>query len=475
QRGPPAQPRSWRESLSVGSEWERGSRRRQERPEPWPVLTFERVPGREGAPPEPGFCVAEVTTVTVANVGASADNVFTTSVANAASLSGHVLSGRTALQIGDSLNTEKATLIVVHTDGSIVETAGLKGPAAPLTPGPQCPPTPAAPGQERGGTKYNWDPSVYDSELPVRCRNISGTLFKSRLGSGEAPVPSRPHTRRRAPCARVASGDRRRGRAATPETGLPSCLRLDSQVAGAGLASAVATPLVCSQSLFSPAGMFCPVGQRLSFPVVKSASAFPVTVTPSGQITTSGALTFDRASTVEATAVISESPAQGDVFAGATVQEAGVQPPCRVGHPEPHYPGYQDSCQIAPFPEAALPTSHPKIVLTSLPALAVPPSTPTKAVSPSVVSGLEMSEPRNWLYLEEMVNSLLNTQSCVNCGREALSECWCCHVANLGSRGACPSFQDWKDHQHVCGQSAAVTVQADEVHVTDSVMEKVTV
>ena len=49
-------------------------------------------------------------------------------------------SGRTALQIGDSLNTEKATLIVVHTDGSIVETSGLKGPAAPLTPGaPSCP------------------------------------------------------------------------------------------------------------------------------------------------------------------------------------------------------------------------------------------------------------------------------------------------------------------------------------------------
>ena len=50
--------------------------------------------------------------------------------------------------------------------------------------GPQSPPTPLAPGQEKGGTKYNWDPSVYDSELPVRCRNISGTLYKSRLGSG---------------------------------------------------------------------------------------------------------------------------------------------------------------------------------------------------------------------------------------------------------------------------------------------------
>lgn len=55
-------------------------------------------------------------------------------------------SGRTALQIGDSLSTEKATLIVVHTDGSIVETAGLKGPAAPLTPGAARPP-PGLPGQ----------------------------------------------------------------------------------------------------------------------------------------------------------------------------------------------------------------------------------------------------------------------------------------------------------------------------------------
>lgn len=35
--------------------------------------------------------ISEVTTVTVANVGPSADNVFTTSVANAASISGHVL------------------------------------------------------------------------------------------------------------------------------------------------------------------------------------------------------------------------------------------------------------------------------------------------------------------------------------------------------------------------------------------------
>lgn len=53
-----------------------------------------------------------------------------------------------------------------------------------LCQGPQSPPTPLAPGQEKGVSKYNWDPSVYDSELPVRCRNISGTLYKNRLGSG---------------------------------------------------------------------------------------------------------------------------------------------------------------------------------------------------------------------------------------------------------------------------------------------------
>lgn len=59
---------------------------------PWQLPTTPSPGGlwlQPGA--ESGSCVAEVTTVTVANVGASADNVFTTSVANAASLSGHVL------------------------------------------------------------------------------------------------------------------------------------------------------------------------------------------------------------------------------------------------------------------------------------------------------------------------------------------------------------------------------------------------
>ncbi|KAI1232660.1 hypothetical protein IHE44_0006493 [Lamprotornis superbus] len=355
---------------------------------------------------------AQVTTVTVANVGASADNVFTTSVANAASISGHVLSGRTALQIGDSLNPEKATLIVVHTDGSIVETTGIKGPSAPLTPGirqsacgPQSPPTPLTAVQGKSGTKYNWDPSVYENELPVRCRNISGILYKNRLGSGGRGRCIKQGDNWYSPTEFEAMA----GRASSKDW------KRSIRYAG--------RPLQCLIHS-GPIRLFVPYKRRKkeneipATPVKKNCSknitllpataATTFTVTPSGQITTSGALTFDRASTVEATAIISESPAQGDVFTGATVQDTSVQQPCRVSHPEPHYPSYQDNCQISPFPEAALPTSHPKIVLTSLPALAVPP-TPTKAMSPSVVNRLEVTEQRSWLYLEEMVNSLLST------------------------------------------------------------------
>uniref|UniRef100_A0A663M0P8 Deformed epidermal autoregulatory factor 1 homolog n=1 Tax=Athene cunicularia TaxID=194338 RepID=A0A663M0P8_ATHCN len=394
--------------------------------------------------------------------------------------------------------------------------------------GPQSPPTPLTSVQEKTGTKYNWDPSVYENELPVRCRNISGVLYKNRLGSGGRGRCIKQGdnwyspTEFEAMAGRASSKDWKRS---IRYAGRPLQCLIHDGILNPHAASCTCAACCDDMTLSGPVRLFVPYKRRKkenempATPVKKdcpknitllpATAATTFTVTPSGQITTSGALTFDRASTVEATAIISESPSQGDVFTGAAVQDTNVQQPCRVNHPEPHYPSYQDNCQISPFPEAALPTSHPKIVLTSLPALAVPPTTPTKAISPSVVNGLEVTEQRSWLYLEEMVNSLLNTaqqlktlieqakqasssfreaavtqakiqadverkeQSCVNCGREATNECTGCHKVNY-----CSTFcqrKDWKDHQHICGQSAAVTVQADEVHVTDSVMEKVTV
>lgn len=56
----------------------------------------------------------------------------------------------------------------------------------PTQSGPQTPPTPLTPPQDKDScSKYNWDPSVYNNELPVRCRNTSGILYKNRLGSGD--------------------------------------------------------------------------------------------------------------------------------------------------------------------------------------------------------------------------------------------------------------------------------------------------
>ncbi|XP_069480142.1 deformed epidermal autoregulatory factor 1 homolog isoform X2 [Ambystoma mexicanum] len=453
----------------------------------------------------PEVAYAEVTTVTVASVGTSADNVFTTSIANAASLSGHVLSERTALQLGDTLSSEKTTLIVVHTDGSIVETRGIKVPAASLTPDPQSPTTPLTSGEDKEGTKYNWDPSVYDNELPVRCRNVSAILYKNRLGSGG-----------RGRCVKHAETwytpsefESMAGRASSKDwkrsiryAGRPLQCLIQDEILNPHAASCTCAACCDDMTLSGPVRLFVPYKRRKkendcpttpakkdspkSITLLPATAANTFTVTPSGQITTSEALAFDRTTTAEAAAIISENPNQGDVFTGATV-------------------------------------------LTSLPALAVTPITPTKAVSPTAMNGLEMAEQRSWLYLEDMVNSLVTTaqqlktlidqakhssssyreaaitqarlqaelerkefhnqlfqhtedidgkteiiikQSCVNCGREAMNECTGCHKVNY-----CSTFcqrKDWKDHQHICGQVAAVTVQT-EVQITANDIEKVVV
>ncbi|XP_040265680.1 deformed epidermal autoregulatory factor 1 homolog [Bufo bufo] len=426
------------------------------------------------------------TEVTVSSVGAPGENVFTTSVASTASLSDHVLAERASLQIGDSLSTEKATLIVVHTDGSIMDAQNIKVPAASMTPGSDRSSTSPSPGPEKDGTKYNWDPSVYDNELPVRCRNISGILYKNRLGSGG-----------RGRCVKHSDGwytptefEAIAGRASSKDwkrsiryAGRPlQCLIQD------GLLTPHAASCTCAAccddlSLSGPIRLFIPYkrrkkeGEMSSISVkkdqTKNISLLPATaeatftVSSSGQITATDSLAFEREAAAEATTILTDSPTQGDVYTGAAV-------------------------------------------LSSLPALALAPSIPTKEASSGVVNGLEVSEQqRPWLYLEEMVNSLLSTaqqlkayveqakneaaaaaerkefpshlfqqtedmdgkheillrQSCVNCGREALNECTGCHKVNY-----CSIFcqrKDWKDHQHLCGQTSTLSVHADDVHVTE--------
>ncbi|XP_064169196.1 deformed epidermal autoregulatory factor 1 homolog isoform X1 [Anguilla rostrata] len=470
---------------------------------------------------------AEVTTVTVGDVQAGGESVFTTSVATAASISEHVLAGRTALQIGDGLNPQKATLIVVHTDGSIVDATGFKATGTPITPGPQTPSTPMTPGHEKDGSKYNWDPSVYDNELPVRCRNTSGMLYKNRLGSGGKGRCIRHNNSWYTPTefecmsGRASSKDWKRSirYAGRPLQCLIQERILNPHAASCTCAACCDDLPVCTKdgesfradnvNMTGPVRLFVPYKRRkkdserpvtpekkevqvqspknitltpgATFTVMTSLPVPPVTVTPSGQITTSGTLTFDRTPVGDATAVISESPAQADVFAGTAV------------------------------------------TLTSLPALAMAPQAlQPKPESVGVANGLDASEQRTWAYLEETANALMSTvqqlkvliqqakqashahskgpaprkdsfqgqmtfqpsddpdgkhteviikQMCVNCGREASSECTGCHKVNY-----CSVFcqrKDWRDHQHTCCQPGAVVSMQEEVQGGVVEVEKV--
>lgn len=77
---------------------------------------------------------------------------------------------------------EKTTHIVIHDQGGGME-SGLKSPTTPLPP-----PTPATPMSREKGLRYQWDESVDQEILPVRCKNTNGELFKSKFGSGESSL-----------------------------------------------------------------------------------------------------------------------------------------------------------------------------------------------------------------------------------------------------------------------------------------------
>ena len=77
----------------------------------------------------------------------------------------------------------KTTHIVIHDQTLTIDSnsvpTGLKTPTTPLPP-----PTPATPLSREKGLKYQWDESINEISLPVRCKNTSGELVKSKFGSG---------------------------------------------------------------------------------------------------------------------------------------------------------------------------------------------------------------------------------------------------------------------------------------------------
>ncbi|XP_063335158.1 deformed epidermal autoregulatory factor 1 homolog isoform X1 [Pelmatolapia mariae] len=371
-------------------------------------------------PDEAEAAFADVTAVTVGGVHATEDNVFTTTVATSGSLPEHVLSGRTTLQLGEGLSTQKATLIVVHTDGSIVEAAGLKSTAT-ITSGPQTPPTPLTPPQDKDScSKYNWDPSVYNNELPVRCRNTSGLLYKNRLGSGGKGRCIKHNQQWYTPtefeglAGRASSKDWKRSirYAGRPLLCLIQERILNPHAASCTCAACCDDLIACPKegdslgeeniSMTGPVRLFVPYKRRKKdtepviipakkeLPATKNITLTPgttFTVSPSGQFTTSGTLTFDRTPTGDAAAaIISEGSAQSEVFASTAVLTA--LPALAVAH-------QPVQAKVAVATAAASPSAG---LVAGLDV------GPIGGAEPIVSEG----QKNTWIYLEEMANTLLN-------------------------------------------------------------------
>ncbi|XP_029008923.1 deformed epidermal autoregulatory factor 1 homolog isoform X2 [Betta splendens] len=476
-------------------------------------------------PDEAEAAFAEVTAVTVGE--STEDNVFTTTVATSGSLPEHVLSGRTTLQLGEGLSSQKTTLIVVHTDGSIVG-AGLKSATA-IGSGPHTPPTPLTPPQDKEScSKYNWDPSVYNNELPVRCRNTSGVLYKSRLGSGGKGRCIKHNEQWFTPT----EFEGRAGRASSKDwkrsiryAGRPLLCLIQERILNPHAASC--TCAACCDDLTEsskegeslaaenitmtgPVRLFVPykrrkkdtetlvISPKKELPATKSITLTPgttLTVSPSGQFTTSGTLTFDRTPSGDATAaatatIISDGSAQSDVFAGTAVLTA------------------LPALAVAPQPIQA------KVAVTAVPS----PSgglVSELEVGPVGAAGPVVSEGHKniWLYLEELANTLQSNvqqlkalieqaknsagdgaqvkgqkecvlnqsfqnqisfqqpdddvkrnseiteiiinQMCVNCGREATSECTGCHKVNY-----CSAFCQRKEKCSYCRTGRIISTPA---------------
>ncbi|XP_061576813.1 deformed epidermal autoregulatory factor 1 homolog isoform X1 [Cololabis saira] len=404
------------------------------------VMGAEALPNTHEA--EAAF--GEVTAVTVGDVQTSEDNVFTTTVATSGSLPEHVLNGRTTLQLGEGLSSQKTTLIVVHADGSIVEAAGLKSTAT-ITSGPQTSPTPLTPPQDKDScSKYNWDPSVYHNELPVRCRNTSGVLYKNRLGSGGKGRCIKHNQQWFTPtefegmAGRASSKDWKRsiryaGRpllcliqerilnphaasctcAACCDDLTPSVKEGDSLACenlsmslrtSSGVSENSQIPSYFESSITGPVRLFVPYKRRKKDnepPLISAKKQIPVTknitlasgttfsVSPSGQFTSGTTLTFDRSPSGDGTtAIISDGAAQGEVFAGTTVLTAL---PALAVAPQPI------QAKVAVAAAASSPSA-------TLPVLAGLEVTPVGVAAP----GAGESQKSTWAYLEEMANTLLS-------------------------------------------------------------------
>ncbi|XP_019737407.1 deformed epidermal autoregulatory factor 1 homolog isoform X3 [Hippocampus comes] len=475
---------------------------------------------------------AEVSTVAVEDVQAADDNVFTTPVDAVENLPEHVLSGRSPLELAEGLSGQKTTLIVVHTDTTVGQQDRLKSASA-ISTGLATPPTPPAPPQDKEpASKYNWDPSVYNNELPVRCRNSSGVLYKSRLGSGRCIKHDQrwlTPTEFEALAGRASSKDWKRS---IRYGGRPLLCLIQDRILNPHAASC--TCAACCDDMVldgdsleaenitmnGPVRLFVPYKRRRKetetsavpakkdVPASKNITLSPgttFTVSPMGQIAPSGTLSFERSPSSDtaaaAAAIISDASAQSEVYADTAVLTAlpalALCPQAKMAVASPS-PSLVGTLEVGPVAGATLAVGPPLLsggpadawqgleemanTLMSnaqqLKALIEQAKRDNKghkecAVSQSFQNQITFQTPPDDTQAKrstDIAEVILN-QMCENCGRVALSECTGCRKVNY-----CSTFcqrKDWRDHQNSCFQSGGGGAAPEDEPMAALGMDKV--
>ncbi|XP_061750312.1 deformed epidermal autoregulatory factor 1 homolog isoform X2 [Nerophis ophidion] len=481
-------------------------------------LEAESLPNSD----EADSAFADVSTVTVSDVQADDDDsVFNTTVDAAANLPEHVLSGRTTLELQtDPLSSQKTTLIVVHRDSGIMDEACLKSTSTISD--PPTPPTPLTPPQDKDSTsKYNWDPSVYNNELPVRCRNTSGVLYKNRLGSGGRGRCIKHEQQWLTPtefeglAGRASSKDWKRSirYAGRPLLCLIQDRMLNPHAASCTCSACCDDITLCSKegesveaeaiTMNGPVRLFVPYKRRRkeaespSLPSKKEVpaaknitltSGITFTVNPTGHITSPGTLTFERlANNDPSAAIIADASAPSDVFAGTAVLTAlpalAVSPQAKMGLATPS----ASASLVRTLEAAAMVPSLSEVqknpwqgledlantLMSNVQQLKVlidqakRDAAGVKGQKESFHSGMcfHPSDDLEGKRSADMTELIINM--CVNCGRLAFNQCTGCHKVNY-----CSPFcqrKDWKDHQHCCQPGGGGAIQEEEPITLDKV------
>ncbi|XP_077866385.1 deformed epidermal autoregulatory factor 1 homolog isoform X2 [Saccoglossus kowalevskii] len=387
---------------------------------------------------------------------------------------------------------KSAHVVTVIQDNNTVATVSLDALKAPQT--PQTPATPATPATPHSGkdkpSKYNWDDSVHLPVLPVRCKNQSAELHKVKLGSGgrgrcvkmadQWYTPSEFE----ALCGRGNSKDWKRSIRYGGRT--LQCLIEE------GILQPHATSCTCAaccddEAVSGPVRLFVPYKRRKRGESESGGPTPPRKTARSASVKSkersfsveerNGEITVTETTTVlPPMAPSPPKPSETDQswwhleeMANSLLQQA-QQLKSMVEQAKNQSLAAKDSAvaqtklQYETEKKEALTQARIEAQMQLSRALME-----ARAEKDTAVAQALAQARADKLEAVEQAKSEQLIKTCVNCGREALSECTGCHRVSY-----CSSFcqrKDWATHQNSCGQNAALLGESPTLTTTITVSE----